>query len=77
MQTAQEKLVAAYIDDIHRYAEPVDVPKIEGCFRAIPRILAKENRKFKYGEVEKGGTARKYFSCVEWLKDAWLVSRPS
>ena len=74
VQSAQEKLVTAYIDDIHRYAEPVDVPKIEGCFRAIPRILAKENRKFKYGEVEKGGTARKYFSSVEWLKDAWLVS---
>ncbi len=33
-----------------------------------------KNRKFKYGEVEKGGTSRKYFSCVEWLKDAWLVS---
>lgn len=74
VQTIQEKLIASCIDDIHRYAEPVDVPKIEGCFRAIPRILAKENRKFKYGEVEKGGTARKYFSCVEWLKDAWLAS---
>jgi len=74
VQTAQEKIISAYIDDIHRYAEPVDVPKIEGCFRAIPRLLAKENRKFKYGEVEKGGTARKYFSCVEWLKDAWLAS---
>ena len=73
VQTAQEKLVSAYIDDIHRYAEPVDVPKIEGCFRAIPRILSKESRKFKYGEVEKGGTARKYFSCVEWLKDARLA----
>lgn len=74
VQTLQEKLIASYIDDIHRYAEPVDVPKIEGCFRAIPRILARENRKFKYGEVEKGGTARKYLSCVEWLKDAWLAS---
>ena len=74
VQTLQEKLIASCIDDIHRYAEPVDVPKIEGCFRAIPRILAKENRKFKYGEVEKGGTARKYLSCVEWLKDAWLAS---
>ena len=74
VQTLQEKLIASYIDDIHRYAEPVDVPKIEGCFRAIPRILAKENRKFKYGDVERGGTARKYLSCVEWLKDAWLAA---
>ena len=74
VQTMQEKLLAAYVDDIHKYAEPVDVPKIEGCFRAVPRTLAKENRKFKYGEVEKGGSARKFFSCVEWLKDAWLAA---
>lgn len=74
VQALQEKLLAAYVDDIHKYADPVDVPKIEGCFRAVSRILAKENRKFKYGEVEKGGTARKYFSCVEWLKDAWLAA---
>ena len=74
VQTMQEKLLAAYADDIHKYAEPVDVPKIEGCFRAVPRTLAKENRKFKYGEVEKGGSARKFFSSVEWLKDAWLAA---
>ena len=74
VQTMQEKLLAAYVDDIHKYAEPVDVPKIEGCFKAVPRTLAKENRKFKYGEVEKGGSARKFFSCVEWLKDAWLAA---
>ena len=51
VQSMQEKLLAAYVDDIHKYAESVDVPKIEGCFRAVPRTLAKENRKFKYGEV--------------------------
>lgn len=32
----------------------MDIPKIEACYRAIPRLLAKENRKFKYAEVEKG-----------------------
>lgn len=74
VQTMQEKLLAAYVDDIHKYAEPVDVTKIEGCFRAVPRTLAKENRKFKYGEVEKGGSARKFFNCVEWLKNAWLAA---
>ena len=74
VQTLQEKLLASYVDDIHKYAEPVDVPKIEMCFRAVPRTLAKENRKFKYSEVEKGGSARKFFGCVEWLKDAWLAA---
>lgn len=70
VQTLQESLVADYISDIHKYADKTDIPKIENCFRAIPRILAKENRKFKYAEIEDHGTARKYLSSVEWLRDA-------
>ena len=74
VQRMQEKILAAYIDDIHKYADTVDIPKIEKCFRAMPLILAKENRKFKYSEVEKGATARKYLSSVDWLKDSSLAS---
>ena len=74
VQRTQEKILTAYIDDIHKYADTVDIPKIEKCFRAMPLILAKENRKFKYSEVEKGATARKYLSSVDWLKDSSLAS---
>jgi hypothetical protein len=49
------------------------VPKIENCYRAIPRILAKGNRKFKYSEVEKNGSERKFGESIEWLKDAALA----
>ena len=73
VQEEQEKILAAYIDDIHKYAEKVDVPKIENCYRAIPRILAKDNRKFKYSEVEKNGSERKFGESIEWLKDAALA----
>lgn len=71
----QRKLIAEYIADIHKYADKTDIPKIETCFLAIPRILAKENRKFKYAEVEDRGTARKYLSSVEWLRDARLATQ--
>ena len=74
VQTMQEALIADYIADIHKYADKTDIPKVENCFRAIPRILAKENRKFKYAEVEDRGTARKYLSSVEWLRDARLAT---
>ena len=63
------------IDDIHKYADTTDIPKIEACYRAIPRLLAKENRKFKYAEVEKGGSERKYASSVDWLCDASFATR--
>lgn len=75
VQSDQEKILASYIDDIHKYADTVDVPKIEACYRAIPRLLAKENRKFKYAEVEKGGSERKYARSVDWLCDASFASR--
>lgn len=74
VQRTQEKLLASSVDDIHKYAEAPDVQKIEQCYRAIPRILAKENRKFKYSEVDKSGSARKYLASVEWLRDAALAS---
>jgi len=74
VQSLQEKLVAEYVDDIGKYADTVDIPKIERCFAAIPRILAKENRKFKYAEVEDRGTARKYLSSVEWLQAAKMAT---
>ena len=74
VQLVQEKILTAYVDDIHKYAEAPDIPKIENCHRAIPRILAGENHKFKYSEVEKGGTARKYLSSVTWLRDAHLAT---
>jgi len=74
VQTLQESLVEDYIADIHKYADKTDIPKVENCFRAIPRILAKENRKFKYAEVEDRGTARKYLASVEWLKDAKIAT---
>lgn len=73
-QRTQEKLLTSCIDDIHKYAENPDVQKIEQCYRAIPRILAKENRKFKYSEIDRSGSARKYLASVEWLRDAALAS---
>jgi len=75
VQGEQEKILAAYIDDIHKYAEKVDVPKIENCYRAIPRTLAKDNRKFKFSEVEKNGSERKFGESVEWLRDAALAPK--
>ena len=65
VQEEQEKILASYIDDIHKYADTTDVPKIEACYRAIPRLLA----------VEKGGSERKYAFSVDWLCDASFASR--
>ena len=66
----QRDIVRSYEDDMVKYAEKKDKSRIKECFQSIPRQLAKENKKFKYSEVESKATARKYGDSVQWLRDA-------
>jgi len=73
VQEIQEKIMAAYDDDIAKHAKGEERVKVRACYRTIPAQLARENKKFKYSEVEKKATARKYAGSIEWLRDANLV----
>lgn len=69
----QEMILRAYEDDVEKYAPNSDKPKVMRVYRSIPRQLAKENTKFQYSKVERGGSARKYGNAIGWLVDAGLV----
>ena len=48
---------------------------LEKCYLSLSKqLLDKENHKFQYKEVEKGGRAQKYFSSIDWLSSADMVS---
>lgn len=70
----QEKITLAYLNDIAKYADNTEKPKVRSCFLSIPRQLAKENTKFQYSVVERNGTARKFGNALEWLRDAGIVA---
>ena len=36
--------------------------------------MAKENKKFQFNKVEKNARSREYMGCIDWLKDAGVVS---
>lgn len=44
--------------------------KVRQCYDAIPRTLAKEMKKFKYSDVEKRATSRKFKESIKWLMDS-------
>lgn len=71
----QRDIVRSYEDDMVKYAESVDKPRIKECFQSIPRQLAKENKKFQYSVVKKGSTAAKYAGSLQWIEDAGIISR--
>lgn len=71
----QRTLIAEYKEDMVKYAEDSDKPHIRECFESIPRQLAKENKKFQYSVVKKGGRASQYSGSLQWLEDAGIAKR--
>lgn len=70
VQSIQDKILSSYEDDISQHARGAEKVKVRDCYNSIPRQLAHENKKFKYSEVEKKSTSRKYGDSVRWLCDA-------
>ena len=73
VQSIQEKILAAYDDDIALHAKGAEKVKVRACYDSLPKQLARENKKFKYSEVEKKATSRKYGDSITWLRDANLA----
>lgn len=73
VQEIQDKILNSYADDISQHAKGAEKVKVRKCYDSIPRQLAKENKKFKYSEVEAKANARKLGDSVQWLRDANMV----
>lgn len=64
-----------YRYDIAHYASADVKIKAESCYFSLSKQLSKENHKFMYSNVEKGGNARKYGSSIDWLEGAYLIRK--
>lgn len=71
----QRNLIAEYEEDMIKYADNSDKVRIRECFESIPKQLAKENKKFQYSVLRKGGRSSQYIGSIQWLEDAGLVKR--
>lgn len=73
VQEIQDKILVSYADDISQHAKGAEKVKVRKCYDSIPRQLAKENKKFKYSEVESKAASRKFGDSIQWLCDANMV----
>jgi predicted AAA+ superfamily ATPase len=69
----QSGIVDSYIADMAKYASLSESVKIRACYNSIPAQLAKDNRKFQYKVVQKGGSATLFGASIEWLNLAGVV----
>jgi len=70
-------ILAAYEQDFSKHAPHDIVPRIRLVWQSLPSQLAKENRKFIYGNLKNGARAREFELAIEWLTDAGLVHKVS
>ena len=73
IRNPQAKILNEYIADMAKYADYATSVKIRACYESIPVQLAKENRKFQYKTVQKGGTATIFGVAIDWLQQAGIV----
>lgn len=69
----QNEILDNYIADMAKYSSHNDSVKIRACYHSIPAQLAKDNKKFQYKVVQKGGSAALFGTSIEWLNFAGVV----
>ena len=71
----QNEILANYASDFSKHAPLSEVPRINMVWQSIASQLAKDNKKFIYGAVKKGGRAKEFEMAIQWLQDAGLVHK--
>ena len=77
VRAIQEKILIGYENDFAKYAPIEIVPKIRLVWHTLISQLAKENRKFRYGQIKKGARAKDFETAINWLSDAGMVLKVS
>lgn len=75
VRIVQQSIVDNYKADMLKYALQQDKAKIRECFDSIPSQLAKENKKFQYSTIRKGGRSKDYLGSLQWIEDAGIIRR--
>lgn len=71
----QKNLLTFYDQDFSKHAPTEIVPRMRMIWNAVPTQLAKENRKFIYGQIREGARAKDFELAIQWLEDCGLLTK--
>ena len=73
VRSLQNEILNNYANDFSKHAPQQEVPRISMVWQSILGQLSKENKKFIYGALKKGGRAKEFEIAIQWLIDAGLI----
>ena len=71
----QAEILASYERDMTKYADNSLSNRIISAFDSIPVQLAKDNQKFQYKVISRGGTSSIFGEAILWLKNSGIVNQ--
>ncbi|MBC5668635.1 ATP-binding protein [Eubacterium sp. BX4] len=71
----QKNLINYYQQDFSKHAEMNLVTRLNLVWSSIPMQLAKENKKYIYGQVREGARAKDFELAIQWLLDCGLIHK--
>lgn len=71
----QNAILEQYEDDFGKHATSGDLARIRMVWNSIPMQLAKENKKFFFGQIKSGARMKDFEIAIEWLLDCGLIKK--
>lgn len=71
----QAEILDSYERDMTKYADNSLSNRIISAFDSIPVQLAKENQKFQYKVISRGGSSSIFGEAILWLKNSGIVNQ--
>ena len=71
----QSEILESYERDMTKYEDSNLSNKIISAFDSIPVQLAKDNQKFQYKVISRGGTSGIFGEAIMWLKNSGIVNQ--
>jgi predicted AAA+ superfamily ATPase len=69
----QKQILDDYFADFSKYTNTNFNAKLQAIWNSIPKQIARENKKFKYGDIKKGSRADDYLAPIQWLQNSALI----
>ncbi|MBP2645286.1 MAG: putative ATPase superfamily [Firmicutes bacterium] len=71
----QDMILASYLNDMSKYNTANEIKKTHLVYDNITVQLSKQNTRFQYKLVKKGGRASEFENAIEWLTLSGIVTR--
>ncbi len=75
VRALQTSILEQYEADFGKHASAGELARIRMVWNSIPMQLAKENKKFFFGQIKQGARMKDFEMAIEWLLDCGLIKK--